>query len=145
MKTLIILSLAVCIGLFSCKKENAPAPKPVSQLVGNWRVVSDTTHSQWLITATNPTGEYTAIYTGTASDYYTFNSDGSFKYHQGNADNSGIYTFSDNKLKLVSTDAPSWVDPAVWQISCLTDHSVVLTNKLLGPGGPMTNIITLVK
>jgi hypothetical protein len=144
MKALALLCLAACIGLFSCTKDSS-SPKPsvsasVSPLIGTWHVVSDTTHSQWIANASNPTGNYVSVYTGKASDYYAFDASGAFTISQNNNTNFGTYTLKDNELNLIYP-----LNSANYHVSQLTDHSAVLVFSAATPGGPMTDIITLTK
>jgi len=147
MRTLIILSVAICIGLLSCTKENAPSPKSVSvplTLVGSWHVVSDTSHSVWIATASNPTGNYVSVYTGKESDHYNFSSSGIFDLNEASAVSSGTYSLKDSALTLNYVNS-SWQESSTYQLVKLTDHSAVLVAGSASPGGPSWHVITLAK
>src|SRR5215469_12230482 len=101
MKTLTIFCLAACIGLFSCTKSNTD-PQPVkadSHLVGDWKLVSDSSSSY-----SQALGTHGDKYVGTSADRFVFTSDGKLSFNEGSTVESGTFTInSDGSLQLQYT------------------------------------------
>jgi hypothetical protein len=143
-KFLLIVGLSALF--IACKKSSVnPSSNGENEtntsLVGTWRVVSDTTRSAWGAAAS----ENVSVYTGVSTDYYTFNSNGTFKWQQGNGSDYGDYSFSDKQITLTDAEQPSGQNSRVWYVQQLTDHSAVLVITFASPGGAAFQTITLSK
>jgi hypothetical protein len=142
-KILLIASLSAAF--IACKKGQSPAPATVAAktalLVGTWHVVSDTTKSDWELT----NRQNVSVYTGTVSDYYTFNADGTFSLKQGNGSSSGTYSLADRQLSLIDSSQPAGQNTRVLSVTRLTDHAAVFNLGGASPGGSISQTITLSK
>jgi hypothetical protein len=145
MKTLTIFCLAACIGLFSCTKNSAD-PQPVksnsqqvkadSYLVGNWKLVSDSTSSY-----SQSLGTHGDKYIGIATDRFVFTSQGNLSVNEGSTTASGTFTVnSDGSLQLQYTsrhlDGLSVMGSADYFKTVSVDaHSATLSNEGMAPAG----------
>lgn len=138
MKTLAILSIAVCIGLCSCTKSNTD-PQPVksdSHLVGEWKLVSDSTS-----TSSQSLGSYGEKYLGTASDRFVFTPEGKLSFNEGPTVEAGMYTINpDGSLQLQYTsrkqDGLEIMGSAdYFQTVSIDEHSATLSNAGWAPAG----------
>ncbi|MBS1530609.1 MAG: hypothetical protein JSU01_09900 [Bacteroidetes bacterium] len=138
MKTLTIFCLAACIGLFSCSK-NSSDPKPVqpdSHLVGDWKLVSDSTSSY-----SQALGTHGETYIGTAADRFVFTSQGNLSINEGTTVEAGTFTLnSDGSLQLQYTsryqDGLTIMGSADYFRTVSIDaHSATLSNEGWAPAG----------
>jgi hypothetical protein len=138
MKTLTILCIAASIGLFSCQKSSSD-PQPVqsdSHLVGDWKLVSDSTSSY-----SQSLGTHSDKYMGTSADKVVFSADGQLSFNEGSTVESGTFTLnSDGSLQLQYTsryqDGMTIMGSADYFSTVSVDtHSATLSNAGLAPAG----------
>ncbi len=153
MKNLIPVSLAVIItlALFSCHKDHDAGP---TSLVGNWAVVTDSTYNTGIGTSGPPSIKK---YIGTAADHFDFTSNGKLYAREGTflVDTADYTITTDNltneqKINLqysyiYSYGSTSKSGSSSFDIRTLTDHSLVLTNNVITPGGAFYETLTLQK
>ncbi|HWD89555.1 MAG TPA: hypothetical protein VG367_15595 [Mucilaginibacter sp.] len=140
MKNLALFCIAACIGLFSCQKSSTD-PKPVavqadSHLVGDWKLVSDSTSSY-----SQALGTHGDKYMGTSADRFVFASDGKLSLNEGTTVESGTFTMnSDGSLQLQYTsryqDGMTIMGSADYFATVSIDaHSATLSNEGWAPAG----------
>ena len=145
-KAKILLIASLSAAFIACKKGESTSPASTTKaldplLIGTWHIVSDTTTSDWNLTHS----QNISVYTGTASDYYTFNADGTFSSKQGNGSSSGNYSLADKQLSLVDSSQPAGQNTRVLSVTQLTDHTAVFNFGGASPGGSISQTITLLK
>ena len=153
MKNLIPVSLIliIALALFSCHKDHDAGP---ALLVGNWTIVSDSTYNSGIGPNGQPTGK---MYIGTAADYYHFTANGKLYVHEGTfLIDTADYTIANDthtnykmvNLKfsyLYTYGATITGANGAFDITTVTNHSLVLYSRGLTPGGIFYEAITLRK
>jgi hypothetical protein len=149
-----IFVLVIALALFSCGKGSTNDNGPTS-IVGNWSIVSDSSYTTGIGAYGPPSGNK---YIGTAADHYDFTSDGGLTIHEGTImTGTASYTVGPDtitKLKKVNIkfsnltyDGGTTLTNASksFDISSLTNNSMVLTSSLLSPGGAFYETVVLKK
>lgn len=136
----LITGLSICLACSSCKKESSHGnssnsnslPVTLANLVGNWRLVNDTTTSIGGI-MTRDTPVVGINYIGKASDYYDFTSYGKLNMHDNDVTGTTTYKLSHDTVlaEYAYIYAPTkQVDSAyapLYVITHLTSHNCTMT------------------
>jgi len=138
MKTLTILTLAICIGLCSCSK-NSNTPQPVKtdpHLVGDWKLVSDSTSA-----ASPALGTHGDKYIGTSADRVVFSQDGKLSINEGSSVATGTFAFhADGSLQFQYTSRQQGNISVMgssdyFQTVSIDEHNATLSNAGWAPAG----------
>lgn len=138
MKTLALFCVASCIGLFSCSKGSTdPQPTKVdSNLVGDWKLVSDSTSSY-----SQALGTHSDRYLGTSADRFVFTSDGKLSCDEGSTVESGTFTLNPNGSLQLQYTSRSQDGLAImgsadyFQTVSVGAHNATLSNEGWAPAG----------
>jgi len=136
--------------LISCKKLNETAGTSGTEIIGRWRLVSDSTYSSFQ--TTGPAIISTNNYNGAAGDYYDFKTGGQLSIRRGSfsTDTASYSLEANNKINILLTPHPCTGNciyfandgAGVFDITTLTAYRLVLSSKLLSPEGPFEEIMT---